>query len=266
MILPSLFIPHGGGPCFFMKWIMGPPDTWDKMAAWLGQLGNSLDSKPRAIVVISGHWEEPHFTVTSSPHPPLIYDYSGFPPETYQLKYPAPGSPELAQRIVGLLADAGIPAHSDPERGFDHGVFIPFKVIYPQAEIPIVQLSLKSGFDPASHLNAGRALAPLLQEDVLVAGSGMSYHNMRGLMSGRNLPDSDQFDAWLSNVACDPDPDQRNEKLKQWQLAPAARSAHPREEHLMPLLVAAGAGAQAPGSKIFTDRVMGATVSAYRFG
>jgi aromatic ring-opening dioxygenase catalytic subunit (LigB family) len=264
--LPILFVPHGGGPCFFMDWTMGPPDTWHKMATWLGQLGQSIHPAPKAIVVISGHWEEPQFTVTTNGHPPLIYDYSGFPPETYQLKYPAPGSPELAQRVVGVLTEAGVPARSDPERGFDHGVFIPFKVIYPKAEIPIVQLSLKGGLDPATHLEAGRALAPLRDEGILIAGSGMSYHNMRGLMSGHILPESDQFDAWLTESVCVPDPKVRDEKLKQWQFAPAARSAHPREEHLLPLMVAAGAAGQDVGSRIFTDRVMGATVSAYRFG
>ena len=245
---------------------MGPPDTWHKMATWLGQLGQSIHPAPKAIVVISGHWEEPQFTVTTNGHPPLIYDYSGFPPETYQLKYPAPGSPELAQRVVGVLTEAGVPARSDPERGFDHGVFIPFKVIYPKADIPVVQLSLKAGLDPTAHLEAGRALAPLRDEGILIAGSGMSYHNMRGLMSGHILPESDQFDAWLTESVCVPDPKVRDEKLKQWQFAPAARSAHPREEHLLPLMVAAGAAGQDVGSRIFTDRVMGATVSAYRFG
>jgi aromatic ring-opening dioxygenase catalytic subunit (LigB family) len=139
-----------------MDWTMGPPDTWHKMAVWLGELGRLIAPPPKAIVIVSGHWEAPQFTVTGSSHPPLIYDYSGFPPETYQLKYPAPGSPDLSQRIVSLLKDAGIAAGSDPNRGFDHGVFIPFKVIYPQAEIPIVQLSLQSGLDPAAHLARAR--------------------------------------------------------------------------------------------------------------
>ena len=177
---------------------MGPPDTWRKMAAWLGQLGASVGARPKAVVVISGHWEAEDFTVTSGAHPPLIYDYSGFPPQTYALEYPAPGSPALAERIVGLLGQAGIPARSDAQRGFDHGVFIPCKVIYPQADVPIVQLSLKAGLDPATHRKAGRALAPLRKEGVLIAGSGMSYHNLGGLMSGGVLPDSDRFDTWLT--------------------------------------------------------------------
>jgi aromatic ring-opening dioxygenase catalytic subunit (LigB family) len=249
-----------------MEWTMGPPDTWRKMAAWLSQLGASVGARPKAVVVISGHWEAENFTVTSGAHPPLIYDYSGFPPETYALEYPAPGSPALAERIVGLLGEAGIPARSDAQHGFDHGVFIPFKLIYPQADVPIVQLSLRAGLDPATHLKAGRALEPLRKEGVLLAGSGMSYHNMRGLMSGGVLPDSDRFDTWLTQAVCAPAAPEREEMLKQWALAPAARSAHPREEHLLPLMVASGAGGEDLGRKVLTDQVMGATISAFRFG
>jgi aromatic ring-opening dioxygenase catalytic subunit (LigB family) len=177
-----------------MRW--NPPHEWDKMADWLKHLAGSVGTRPDAIVVISGHWEQPDFSLTSGSHPSLIYDYSGFPPETYEIKYDAPGSPQLAERIQKLLGDAGIRSSSDPNRGFDHGVFIPFKLIYPTADIPIVQLSLKSGLDAKMHLAAGRALEPLREEGILIAGSGMSYHNMRGLMSGGVLPDSDRFDAW----------------------------------------------------------------------
>ena len=247
-----------------MDW--DPPDTWHRMAAWLKQLGASIGAAPTAIVVISGHWEEAEFTVGTHPHPPLIYDYSGFPPHTYELKYPATGSPALAQRVKELLAQAGIPSRSDPQRGLDHGVFIPFKLIYPNADVPIIQLSLQAGLDPAAHLAAGHALQPLRQQGVLIVGSGMSYHNMRGFRAGGVIPASDRFDAWLAEAVCEPDPRVRNEKLAQWTLAPAAREAHPREEHLLPLIVAAGAAGDDPGSRIFTDRVMGATVSAYQFG
>jgi aromatic ring-opening dioxygenase catalytic subunit (LigB family) len=264
--LPTLYIPHGGGPCFFMDWTMGPSDTWEKMAAWLRQLAASLGTVPKAIVVISGHWEEDSFTVTGNPNPPLIYDYYGFPEHTYRLEYGAPGSPALAQRICDLLAQAGLPARVDPARGFDHGVFVPFKLIYPDAEIPMVQLSLKTGLDPAAHIALGRAIAPLREEGVLIVGSGMSYHNMRGFMSRTGGEVSDQFDAWLTATAADADPERRNRKLADWESAPVARAAHPREEHLLPLMVAAGAAETDPGERIFTDRVMGATVSAFEFG
>lgn len=265
--MPTLYIPHGGGPCFFMDWTMGPPDTWDKMAAWFRGFNETLPNKPRAIVVISGHWEEPEFSVYKHQNPPLFYDYYGFPEHTYRLKYPAPGSPELAGKIEGLLLKSGFKVKSNNDRGFDHGVFIPLKLMYPDADVPIVQLSLKTGLDPEEHLAAGRALEPLRDDGVLIVGSGMSYHNMRGLMSGRDqIDDSDIFDQWLTRTVCENDAETRNKKLIPWESAPAARSAHPREEHLIPLMTVAGAGGNDIGKQIFTDRVMGSTISAYQFG
>ena len=244
---------------------MGPPDTWQKLADWLKGLGHSITPVPKAIVVISGHWEEEQFSVTSHPHPPLFFDYYGFPEHTYKLKYDAPGSPALAQRIQELLTNAGFPARQDSERGFDHGVFIPFKLIYPDANIPIVQLSLQTGLDPATHLAAGAALEPLRQEGILIVGSGMSYHNLRQYGSGSN-PQSEQFDAWLTEAACAPAPGSRSEMLRQWSLAPAARNAHPRAEHLLPLMVAAGAAGADLGTKTFSDRIAGAVISGFQFG
>ena len=261
--LPTFFIPHGGGPCFFMEW--DPPGTWRKMADFLSGVANVVGKTPKAVLVISGHWEEPQFTATGNAHPSLIYDYSGFPPETYQLKYDAPGSPELAERVVGLLNDASIPARLDPQRGFDHGVFIPFKLIYPDANVPIVQLSLKTGLDPAAHIAAGRALAPLRDENILIVGSGMSYHNLRSFFAGGKNTASDRFDRWLTG-AVTANPSERNGRLLDWKSAPSARDAHPREEHLIPLIVAAGAAENEAGQRIYDDRVMGAVISAYRFG
>ncbi len=172
--LPTLYIPHGGGPCFFMEWTMGPADTWHRMAAWLKDLIGTLPFRPTAVVVISGHWEAPAFTVTRGSQPELIYDYYGFPPHTYQLDYPAPGAPALAQRIQTLLDLAALPTAADAKRGFDHGVFIPFKLILPEADLPIVQLSLRDTLDAEQHLRAGRALAALRREGVLLVGSGMA--------------------------------------------------------------------------------------------
>jgi aromatic ring-opening dioxygenase catalytic subunit (LigB family) len=264
--LPTLFIPHGGGPCFFMEWTMGPPDTWNKMADFLKGVDGSIGRRPKAVLVVSGHWEEPNFSVGSGERPALIYDYSGFPPHTYELKYPATGSPELAGRVQKLLSSAALPAAADPKRGWDHGVFVPFKLIYPDADVPIVQLSLRSGLDPAAHLAVGRALAPLRNEGVLIVGSGMSFHNLRGFRPGAVVEASDQFDPWLTDSVTDPDQASRDRKLVQWSNAPAARQAHPREEHLIPLMVAAGAAGADRGRKTFSDRVMGATVSAFQFG
>ena len=262
---PSLFIPHGGGPCFFMEWTMGPPDTWDRMADWLRGFAATLPKRPAAVVVISGHWEESVFAVTSAARPPLIYDYYGFPEHTYDLTYPAPGSPALAHRIVAMLTRAGLPSHADDQRGFDHGVFIPFKLMFPDADIPIVQVSLHTNLDPALHLEVGHALAPLRKEGVLIVGSGMSYHNMRGFGDPRSRPDSDVFDTWLTSAVAQTDAGSRNEALRNWASAPAARVAHPREEHLIPLMVVAGASSDGPGERVFSDHPMETAISAFRF-
>jgi aromatic ring-opening dioxygenase catalytic subunit (LigB family) len=262
MTLPVLYIPHGGGPCFFMDW--DPPQEWNKMAAWLGSIPSLLGSVPKAILVVSAHWEEKHVAITAGLNPPLIYDYYGFPDHTYQLKYDAPGAPVLSQRILDRLTAAEIPAKLDAKRGFDHGVFIPFKLIYPQANLPVVQVSLQAGLDPAAHIAMGRALAPLREEEVLIVGSGMSYHNLRAFGPGAG-PVSDRFDQWLTYWTTKPE-EVRNEALLRWDEAPGSRLAHPREEHLLPLMVAAGAAGADLGVKLFEDRVMGATVSAFGFG
>jgi aromatic ring-opening dioxygenase catalytic subunit (LigB family) len=262
--LPTYFLPHGGGPCFFMEW--DPPGTWNNMEEWLRDMGSRV--KPKAIVVISGHWEEDAFCLTSNPHPQLIYDYQGFPPETYEIKYDAPGSPALAAEIQGLLKIAGLPARLDAKRGWDHGVFIPFKVIYPHADIPIVQMSLHETLDPELHIRAGAALESLRAQNVLIAGSGMSYHNLRKFIrgGGETIRASDQFDKWLTEAVTQPDAKKRSERLCKWDTAPSAHDAHPREEHLIPLMVAAGAAGADPGKKVYEDRVMGAALSAYKFG
>jgi aromatic ring-opening dioxygenase catalytic subunit (LigB family) len=175
---PSIFIPHGGGPCFFMP---DPRGTWTKMADYLRGLAQSLPEKPSAILVVSGHWEERAFAFTGAERPGLIYDYYGFPPETYRLEWPAPGAPWLAERGAALLREAGLPSAIDPQRGFDHGVFVPLKVAFPDAEVPTVQMSLHASLDPALHVAAGKALAPLRDDGVLVLGSGMSFHNLRAM-------------------------------------------------------------------------------------
>jgi len=244
---------------------MGPADTWVRMGDWLRQLSGLCETAPEAIVVVSAHWEAPLATVTSGASPPLIFDYYGFPPHTYELSYPAPGSPEIAAEICTQLRLAGIDADEDPARGFDHGVFIPFKLVYPDAAIPIVQLSLLASLDAAQHIALGRALAPLRERGVLIVGSGMSYHNLPQMMRGDgDIAASDTFDQWLQDV-CALDGEERARRLCAWTQAPCARDAHPREEHLLPLMVAAGAGGDAAGVCEFTDRVMGSTVSAFSF-
>ncbi len=244
---------------------MGPPNTWHRMAEWLRHVPELVGSTPQAVLVISGHWEEEPLAVTSNPAPPLLYDYYGFPEHTYQLKYPAPGSPALAESVSELLVEAGFPVKKDPVRGFDHGVFIPFKLIYPHASIPIVQLSLRKGLNADDHIRIGRALVPLRREGVLIVGSGMSFHNLRAFGPAAGLV-SDQFNEWLTNAVCAPDPQRRDDSLVGRKQAPGARLAHPREEHLLPLMVGAGASGNEQGRKFFQDRVMGVTVSAFGFG
>jgi aromatic ring-opening dioxygenase catalytic subunit (LigB family) len=264
---PSLYIPHGGGPCFFMDW-PGEPHMWDEMGIFLSGLGKSITSntgRPKAIVVISAHWEEADFTVTSNPQPPLLFDYYGFPAHTYELKYPAPGAPELALRIQSLLKSAGLPANLDAARGFDHGVFIPFLLAYPEADIPIVQLSLKAGLDPATHICAGKALASLRNEGVLIVGSGMSFHNMQGFFKGGFATPSRQFDQWLESAALLPRADARNAMLEHWAEAPGAQASHPRAEHLLPLMVVAGTAGEHAGRKIFEGKIKDAVISAFSF-
>lgn len=264
--LPSLYLPHGGGPCFFMDWTMGPPDTWDDMAAFLRAVPEHVGARPSAVLVVSAHWETPVVTVTAQQRPSLLYDYYGFPPHTYELDYAAPGDPGLAGAVCDLLAARGIEAALEHERGLDHGVFIPFKLIYPLADLPVVEMSLRADLDPAFHLRVGRALAPLRAQGVLIAGSGMSYHNNRALLGGADPgPDSAAFDDWLQ-AACTAPRAQRDVELAQWSQAPAAHAAHPREEHLLPLMVAAGAGDDAGGECIYAGSVLGARVSGWRFG
>lgn len=261
---PSIFLPHGGGPCFFMDWNWGPADTWLKTQRFLEGLAATLPEPPKAMVVVSGHWEESSFTASAAARPEPIYDYSGFPEHTYRLTWPAPGHPELAAEVAQLLAGAGLPAATSAERGFDHGVFVPLKVAFPEATIPTVSLSLVASLDPALHLAAGRALAPLREQGVLVVASGMSFHNLRGYFRPETPERARAFDAWLT-AAVEQPAAERARLLAAWRQAPFAAYAHPREEHLIPLLVAAGAGGQGAGKRIFGDEPMGAALSAYRF-
>jgi aromatic ring-opening dioxygenase catalytic subunit (LigB family) len=193
----------------------------------------------------------------------MLFDYYGFPEETYRLRFDAPGSPALAARVRELLSAAGFPTAEDAERGYDHGVFVPLKLATPDADIPVVQLSLRGDLDPAAHLAAGRALAPLRDEGVLIVGSGMSWHNMRGF-SPAFTAKSQAFDAWLGEAMADPA--QRDAAIRRWDQGPYAREAHPREEHLAPLFVAAGAAQGEPGRTVFQDVAMDVALSGYAFG
>ncbi|KAB8123032.1 dioxygenase [Komagataeibacter medellinensis] len=262
-IQPVMFLPHGGGPCFFMDW----PDTWDHMAAHLRGIAATLPCRPDGIVVVSGHWETGVPTVTSSPHPSLIYDYHGFPAHTYELRYPVPGSPTLAAQMCHLLDKAGIPNAQDPTRGLDHGVFIPFLLAFPQADIPVVELSLQRDLLAGMELRIGASLQPLRAQNVLIVGTGMTYHNLHHFMGSNPQFNtvSHDFDTWLTH-AVEAQPDIRNEALTHWTQAPGAHICHPRPEHLLPLVFAAGAAGQDRGVRDYSDTIMGKALSGFRFG
>ena len=257
---PSFFIPHGGGPCFFMD---DPKGIWTGMAAFLRSLAATLPERPQAVLVVSGHWETDGFAFSGAEHPALIYDYYNFPPHTYQLRYEVPGAPALAARAAALLAAAGIEAAVDPARGLDHGVFVPLMVALPDADIPVVEMSVDRGLDPALHLAAGRALASLRDEGVLILGSGMSFHNMRGYGDPRFTAPSEAFDGWLEATLTQAG-EAREAGLIKWEAAPAARLSHPHAEHLLPLMVAAGA-ASGHGTRIYSEIVLETAISGFRF-
>lgn len=263
--LPTFFISHGGGP---WPWLEGSMrEAMKNLRRSLEALPKELPEKPKAILMISGHWEEEGFAIMSSPNPGMLYDYGGFPAYTYQIKYPAPGSPELAARVHDLLSKAGIDSQLDPVRGFDHGMFSPMAVSYPDADMPVVQLSIRNDYDPVAHLNLGRALAPLRDEGILIIGSGLSYHNLRSFDARAEKP-SREFDAWLSETLVENSPEERKQRLLEWERAPSARLAHPQEDHLIPLMVAVGAAEEDSAIRFYheDDFFGGISVSSFRFG
>ncbi len=262
--LPVVYLPHGGGPWPFVEMGLDAAEL-ASLAAYLRSVRSVPQTTPKALLVISAHWEESIPTVMAGQKPPLLFDYYGFPPASYELSWPALGDTQLAARVQALLLGSGIPCGRDETRGFDHGTFVPLLLTYPQAEIPTVQLSLQKGLDPAQHVAIGKALAPLRDEGVFIIGSGMSFHNMRAFGSPRARELSAPFDAWLKQAVLLP-PETRDARLLSWATAPSARQAHPREEHLLPLLVIAGAAGDSLGVLAYEGSMMGARLSAFHFG
>jgi aromatic ring-opening dioxygenase catalytic subunit (LigB family) len=259
---PVVFLPHGGGPWPFVELGLDKAEV----AALTTYLRSVRPlSPPKAVLVVSAHWEESVPTLMTGANPPLFFDYYGFPKASYELTWPAPGAPMLATRVAELLGDAGFPTGTNPTRGFDHGTFVPLKLIWPDAEIPTLQLSLKKGLDPAEHLAIGRALAPLRDEGVFILGSGMSFHNLRAMGDPRAAAVSEAFDGWLKK-AVTADAETRDAQLIAWEKAPAARASHPREEHLLPLMVIAGAAGGDVGTVPYNGSMMGWRLSAVHFG
>lgn len=262
-LMPVLFVPHGGGPMP----LMGDANHRE-LTSFMRAVAGHLP-EPKAILVITAHWEEREASVSSHLAPAMLYDYYGFPPETYEYQYPAPGLPALAKTVADLLGSAGLPARLDPERGYDHGAFVPLMLMYPKAEIPVVQLSLVKGFDPAIHIAIGKALAPLREQGVLILGSGMSFHNMPAFFSPNpaTRTRSDIFDQWLTQTLCDqslPD-DERGRRMVDWVNAPEARFCHPREEHLLPVHVCLGAASvkSAGAERVFSDFLFNTKISGF---
>jgi aromatic ring-opening dioxygenase catalytic subunit (LigB family) len=263
--MPVVFLPHGGGPWPFVDVGLGDKAELDGLAGYLRSIRAVPKTSPRALLVVSAHWEEPVPTVMSGARPSMLYDYYGFPAASYEITWPAPGHPEIAARVQELLGAAGFETAADAQRGFDHGTFVPLKLTYPDADVPTVQLSLKHGLDPEEHLAMGRALAPLRDEGVFIVGSGMTFHNLRGFRDPRSRPVSETFDAWLRETATLAQ-EERDRGLAQWSSAPAARLAHPREEHLLPLMVIAGAAGADRGTTAYSGTILGLRVSAYHYG
>ncbi len=251
---PVLYLPHGGGPLP----LLGDPGH-HALVSCLRDLGKNIP-RPEAVLVVSAHWEESSATVLGSPRPPLLFDYDGFPAESYDYRYPAPGAPDIAAQTVQLLAAAGVECRSNNSRGLDHGAFVPLMLMYPEANLPCTQLSLLNTLDPAAHIALGEALQTLRQQGVMILGSGSPFHNMRALVDGEaGRRACREFMQWLKAACCDVAPDETAQKLIDWRRAPSAAYAHPREEHLLPLHVCLGASLAADKAAecVFDDEVMG---------
>jgi aromatic ring-opening dioxygenase catalytic subunit (LigB family) len=264
--LPTFFISHGGGP---WPWLKKEMPYFDILEASLVRMSTTLAVRPRAVLVVSGHWEESEFAIMTTERPKMIYDYGGFPAHTYKIQYPAAGSPEVAHEIHNLLVDAGIAHHLQADRGYDHGTFTPLAVMYPNADVPVLQVSIRSDYDPMAHVKLGRALAPLRKSNVLVVGSGLSYHNLRSFGGDEKTRlGSREFDDWLQSTLLRSSPEERLRRLVHWTDAPSARFAHPREDHLVPLFVAVGAAEAEPATTIYhqNDLMGGVTASSFQFG
>lgn len=259
--MPTFFLCHGGGP---WPWMQGRlREGLRGLERGLLAVPGQLPRRPDAIVVVSAHWEAPAFTVTSSAAPGMVYDYSGFPAEMYRIHYSSPGQPALAARMVELLTAAGCPAAADAQHGYDHSTYSLLQPMYPQADIPVVQISLHAGLDPALHLRAGAALAALRDENILIIGSGMTCHERGPEMAAYSGP----FDEWVHRVLTSTDPAHREAALQAWEQAPHARAVHPHADHFLPLLVAVGAAQGDAATAIYRERLMGFIASSsYRFG
>ena len=235
----ALYLSHGGGPLP----LLGDPGHREMVDA-LQQIASAIE-RPSAMVVVSAHWESEVVAVTSGRSPSLIYDYYGFSERAYAIEYPVSGNPELATHIAGSFEDHGISVRLDEDRGFDHGLFVPLKMMYPDAAVPCVQVSLGASLDPKGHIEIGNALRDVLGKHTLLVGSGFSFHNMQEFADPSPGADAqnEAFEEWLLDTCSSEalDEPEREKRLANWENAPFARFCHPREEHLLPLHVCYGA-------------------------
>ncbi len=255
---PALFVSHGS-----------PTLPLERGAAndFLRQLGPSL-GRPEAILAVSAHWDTARPAVSTVEHPETIYDFYGFPEELYRLRYPAPGAPGLAKRTAGLIAGAGMQPQVDPQRGLDHGAWTSLMLMYPQADVPVTQLSIQSRLGPAHHIRLGEVLRPLRDEGVLIFASGGATHNLRELSYQRGSPVPQpwvvEFNEWLARAVLS----QRTDDLVGYrEKAPHAVRNHPTDEHLIPLFVALGAGGPRAAAQRLHSSISSGVISmdAYRF-
>lgn len=252
VLAPAVFVNHGGGPMP----LLGDKDHVGLTNFLRHDLQKHVDFKNlKAIILVTAHWEESKVTISSGKQHNLYFDYYGFPPESYKYTYPAQGDPILAGRIQEALKKSGLDAKLDPKRGWDHGVFVPMMLINPEANIPIVQISVLSSQDPEEHYKLGQVMHQFRKEGVAIIGSGMSYHNMREFMYSRNLQKvvNKEFDDFLNEVCTADDETIRKKGFISWREQPGASEAHPPRaaEHFMPLVVIAGAGGSKAGQRIF---------------
>ena len=268
-LAPALYISHGGGPMPLLT-------KDDPCAVKLRSIAAALKKSPDAILVITAHWAaQTGFHVSAGVSHSLLFDYSGFPSESYNYKYNVNGEPNIAEKVIKSLNEFGIPCNGDNKRGYDHGVFVPLMIMFPDANIPVVAMSINIGLDPSLHLRAGKAIAKLREMNVMIIGSGSSFHNFEYFFARdekkirEGVAASRAFDRFLVNTLTSPtiSSEQREEKLLQWSSAPSALQCHPmgQEEHLIPLHVVVGASLGRPGKHLGSASLRGYDLSFFEF-
>lgn len=257
---PSFFLTHGAGPSFFMdgekyKWCKGL-DKNSKAARFFQSFVETVNlEKPSAILVVSAHWEEKICTIQTNSKPELYYDYGGFPPETYKLTWEAKGSPDIAKQAIALLESNGIKCQENDERGYDHGVFVPLKQIFPKAEIPVFQVSLLRSMNIADNMRIGEALEPLRKNGVLIIGSGSATH--AGIGDNKTAEWAQQFQKWIHDVITNPNytPEKRKSLFLDCNSLKFMQKAHPRIEHFLPIAMACAASGYKAGKILHSEFV-----------